>query len=147
MCPVNIPYLTPSPESPEPWVQSLPSLCVRLVWLHPQPSHSRLLLKPRFSHVQESKGKMQVFALSNSTYLNVCDFEGVELTSVNLGLVFLLTCQPISKILIGLGLTVLRREDRLLVSAERKLKGNVCCLKKKRQFNEVRRSVTDGLVF
>lgn len=57
--------------------------------------------------------------------LHVCDFERIELTSVTLGLVFLLTCQPISKILIGLGLTVLHQEDRLLVSAERKLKGNV----------------------
>lgn len=41
-----------------------------------------------------------------------------------------LMCQPVSKILIGFGLTVFYQEDRLLLLIAERVKGNVCCLEK-----------------
>lgn len=39
-------------------------------------------------------------------------------------------CQPVSKIFIGFGLTVYLENSLHMISAEKKVKGNVCCLTK-----------------
>lgn len=39
-------------------------------------------------------------------------------------------CQPLSKIFIGFGLTVYPENSLQMISAEKKVKGNVCCLTK-----------------
>uniref|UniRef100_A0A8C1L6C0 Notch receptor 3 n=1 Tax=Cyprinus carpio TaxID=7962 RepID=A0A8C1L6C0_CYPCA len=59
--PSEHPYLTPSPESPEPWSSPSPH-CVS-DWSDSTPSPAvTAAAQTQISHVQESNGKMQVFA-------------------------------------------------------------------------------------
>lgn len=59
--PSEHPYLTPSPESPEPWSSPSPH-CVS-DWSDSTPSPAVTVpAQTQISHVQESNGKMQVFA-------------------------------------------------------------------------------------
>uniref|UniRef100_A0A671T143 Neurogenic locus notch homolog protein 2-like n=1 Tax=Sinocyclocheilus anshuiensis TaxID=1608454 RepID=A0A671T143_9TELE len=59
--PSEHPYLTPSPESPEPWSSPSPH-CVS-DWSDSTPSPAVTVpTQTQISHVQESNGKMQVFA-------------------------------------------------------------------------------------
>lgn len=46
-------------------------------------------------------------------------------------------CQPVSKIFIGFGLTVYLENSLHRISAEKKVKGNVCCLAKWQAIIEV----------